>query len=47
MLATPAAVVSAPTAHASPAEGGIDRTDVATGTTEAPVVVTVGQPTTL
>jgi quercetin dioxygenase-like cupin family protein len=36
------------TAGATPAEGEIERTDVAKGTTTAPIViVTVGQPTTL
>ncbi|MEW5809692.1 MAG: cupin domain-containing protein [Actinomycetota bacterium] len=43
-----AAVAFAPTAHATPAEGDIERTDLAKGTTQAPVVVvSVGQPTTL
>ncbi|MEW5809726.1 MAG: cupin domain-containing protein [Actinomycetota bacterium] len=38
----------APTAGATPAAGDIERTDLAQGTTEAPVVVvSVGQPTTL
>jgi quercetin dioxygenase-like cupin family protein len=36
------------TAGATPAEGEIERTDVATGTTTAPIaIVAVGQPTTL
>jgi quercetin dioxygenase-like cupin family protein len=42
------AVILAPTAAATPAEGEIERTDLAKGTTQTPVVVvSVGQPTTL
>ncbi|MGE2722627.1 cupin domain-containing protein [Mycolicibacterium celeriflavum] len=42
------AVVTAPIAGATPAEGDIERTDLAKGTTDAPIaIVSVGQPTTL
>lgn len=42
------AVTVAPPAGATPAEGDIERTDLAKGTTDAPIaIVSVGQPTTL
>ena len=47
VLAT-AAMVTAPAAAATPAEGDVERTDLATGTTSAPIVLdTQGRPTTL
>lgn len=43
-----AVTMTAPSAGATPAEGDIERTDLAKGTTDAPVaIVSVGQPTTL
>ncbi|WP_395308612.1 cupin domain-containing protein [Mycobacterium sp. AMU20-3851] len=42
------ATVAAPPAAATPAEGDVERTDLATGTTSAPIVIdTQGRPTTL
>ena len=43
-----AAAITAGTAAATPPEGDVERTDVAKGTTDAPIaIVAVGQPTTL
>ncbi|RAV18128.1 cupin domain-containing protein [Mycolicibacterium sp. GF69] len=43
-----AVAVTPPPALATPAEGDIERTDLAKGTTDAPIaIVSVGQPTTL
>ncbi|KUI47262.1 cupin [Mycobacterium sp. GA-1199] len=42
------ATMTAPSAAATPAEGDIERTDLAKGTTDAPIaIVSVGHPTTL
>jgi quercetin dioxygenase-like cupin family protein len=42
------ATIVVPPAGATPAEGDIERTDLAQGTTDAPIaIVSVGQPTTL
>jgi quercetin dioxygenase-like cupin family protein len=42
------AAISTGTAGATPAEGDVQRTDLAKGTTDAPIaIVSVGQPTTL
>ncbi|GAA2541625.1 cupin domain-containing protein [Mycolicibacterium diernhoferi] len=42
------AMAAAPTAAATPAEGDVERTDLATGTTSEPIVIdTQGRPTTL
>lgn len=41
-------MITAGTAAATPAEGEVERTDLAKGTTDAPIaIVSVGQPTTL
>ncbi len=41
-------MATSPAATATPAEGDIERTDLAKGTTDAPIaIVSVGQPTTL
>lgn len=43
-----AAAITAGAAGATPPEGDVERTDVAKGTTDAPIaIVSVGQPTTL
>jgi quercetin dioxygenase-like cupin family protein len=43
-----AATITAATAGATPPEGDVERTDLAKGTTDAPIaIVSVGQPTTL
>ena len=41
------AVLSAPTAHATPAEGDVERTELATGTSAEPVLIETTGPTTL
>ncbi len=41
------AVLSAPTAHATPAEGDVERTELATGTSAEPVLIETAGPTTL
>ncbi|ANE77930.1 cupin [Mycobacterium adipatum] len=46
-LALVGALISAPAAHATPAEGDVERTELATGTSAEPVLIETTGPTTL
>ncbi|MCF6391045.1 cupin domain-containing protein [Mycobacterium sp. MBM] len=47
LLALAGALIGAPPAHATPAEGDVERTELATGTGDQPVLIETTGPTTL